>query len=79
MIISYSSNVYMKVNTDSGERYLIGSVCGLELGYGLETSSKPQAWKLLRQAPYSSVKQTFMDRDIRDAYDTHETWRYSKG
>ena len=59
------------------ERYLIGSLCGLELGYGLEIGGKPQTWKLLRQSSYIRVKQAFMDRDIRDAYPEHETWRFS--
>jgi hypothetical protein len=58
------------------ERYLIGSICGLELGYGLETGNKPQTWKLLRQSSYAQLKQTYMDQDIRDAYPAYETWRF---
>lgn len=60
------------------ERYLIGSIYGLELGYGLETGSKPQTWKLLRQSSYRQRKQEFMDRDIRDAYPRHETWTFTR-
>lgn len=59
------------------ERYLIGSICGLELGYGLEVGGKPQTWKLLRQSSYNQLKQAFMDRDVRDYYPEHETWRYT--
>lgn len=73
--------MFIAVQDDSQrlhERFLIGSVCGLELGYGLETSSKPQAWKLLRQSSYSRVKQTFMDQDIRDAYADQVTWRFAE-
>lgn len=58
------------------ERYLIGSICGLELGYGLEIGGKPQTWKLLRQSSYVQAKQAYMDRDIRDAYSVYETWRF---
>ena len=59
------------------ERYLIGSICGLELGYGLEISSKPQSWKLLRQSSHAKLKQLYMDHDIRDAYPAHETWNFT--
>jgi hypothetical protein len=60
------------------ERYLIGSVCGLELGYGLETGSKPQTWKLLRQASYINLKKAFLDQDIRDTYKDFKTWRHTR-
>jgi hypothetical protein len=61
------------------ERYLIGSICGLELGYGLELGGKPQAWKLLRHSSYAQVKQNFMDRDVRDDYQEYEEWRFVNG
>ena len=65
---------YIAVDDSSGsrlhERYLIGTLAGIELGYGLEMGTKPQSWKVLRAATHLEMKRKYMDRDVRDTYNT---------
>jgi hypothetical protein len=59
------------------ERYLLGSYCGLQLGYGLELGPKPQTWQLLNESSFRHHKKTYFDQDIRDLYPEHTTMLFS--
>jgi hypothetical protein len=58
------------------ERYLLGPHSGIELGYGLETSTRSQSWKILNKASFLNHKRRFMDLDIRDEYPEYEEFIY---
>ena len=58
------------------ERYLLGPLSGVELGYGLETSTRNQSWKILNKASFLNHKRRFMDLDIRDEYPEYEEFIY---
>jgi hypothetical protein len=57
------------------ERYLIGTVCGLQLGYGLEISEKPQSWDMINKAAFIKHQDKFLKLDIRDNY-KYKDWLY---
>jgi hypothetical protein len=48
------------------DRYMIGSISGLELGIGLEMENQP--WKIMLHSTYEKQKRRFMDKDIRDEF-----------
>lgn len=61
------------------ERYFLGGISGIELGYGLETSSYDHSWKVLNKATHSALKRKYLDADIRDEYPEYMTFMYQKG
>jgi len=56
------------------ERYLIGSLSGLELGIGLEIAN--QSWKIINKSTYEIQKRRFMDKDIRDEFEKYFSYVY---
>jgi hypothetical protein len=61
------------------ERYLLGPLSGIELGYGLETSTRDHSWKILNHATHLDVKRRYMDADIRDEYPEYKEFIYKNG
>jgi len=80
--LNYKGNFKLiAVNDDSNrlhERYLLGPFGGIEMGYGLETTSqRDHTWKILNKATFIKMKSKFFDQDIRDIYLNHRTFFYS--
>ncbi len=61
------------------ERYLLGPLSGIELGYGLETSTRDHSWKLINKASFINVKRRFLDADIRDEFPEYKEFGFRNG
>lgn len=61
------------------ERYFLGSISGIELGYGLETSAYDHTWKVLNKATHLALKRRYLDVDIRDQYPEYMAFIYRCG
>jgi hypothetical protein len=61
------------------ERYLLGPLSGIELGYGLETSTRDHSWKLINRASFINNKRRFLDADIRDEFPEYKEFSFRNG
>jgi hypothetical protein len=61
------------------ERYLLGPLSGIELGYGLETSTRDHSWKLINKAAFIDNKRRFLDADIRDEFPQYKEFSFKNG
>jgi hypothetical protein len=49
-------------------RCLIGSLCGIQLDYGLEMTAKRHPWSLMNRATFNAEYKLYLERDVRDRY-----------
>jgi hypothetical protein len=62
---------YIAIDDSKNElhaRCLLGSLCGIQLDYGLEMTPKRHPWSLMNKATFNNEYKLYLECDVRDIY-----------